>query len=53
MIYLIFELVWNKFVLNIYTKEEVGVVFVLIAVIGNLFVVVFWFLKLRILFWKI
>ena len=53
MIYLIFELVWNKFVLNIYTKEEVGVVFDLIAVIGNLFVVVFWFLKLSILFWKI
>ena len=53
MIHLKFELVWNKFVLNIYTKKEVGVVFVLFAVIGNLVVVNFWFLKLSILFWKI
>ena len=53
MINLIFDSVRNHVVQNIYIKEEVYVVFVLIAVIRDLIVVVFWFLNLTILFWKI
>ena len=35
-----------------YNKEQVCVVFVLIAVIRSVFIGVFWFLILSFLFWK-
>ena len=35
-----------------YNKEQVFVVFVVIAVIRSVIIVVFWFLNLSFLFWK-